>query len=578
MAVKASQKLGEFSAQNISNTALSYAKLEHNPGELLDIIARETLAKLATFTPQALSNTVWAFAKLEVLNVQLMDAVAKEALRKLYSFNAQNIANTVWAYANLGYESPALFDAIGVEAQRSMERFSPQNVSNTLWAYAKVNKQMPSLFELAARHATFSMQTFQPQSMANMMWAFATLYCLPDERFITSLCAHALALLSDFSPQNISNTIWALGTLKYRNADALMHAVACEMVKRLRSGEAEKAFSRQHLANTLWGYATLDCDPGQDMLSTLADAMARRAGECNPQEVSNTVWAFAKLGHYNEALMDTFAREAESRIWEFSQQNLANMAWAFGKLSHFAPSLLDAVAKQALSMAQELSLQHVTNILWTYASFLHPVPGFYEALLAEIRRRLAQEQFNAQQLSNMLWSLCILQRCTQDEWRELLTQFGSLGIAPGDLPEEALTQVYQSYLLMLVDQPGVDLAMPAGLRETAKSTWVASRKNVRVSWLHKDVSRVLKEMGLDHDIEHVTQDQLFSVDISLKGEQVAIEADGPHHFTSNTRMPLGEMKARARLLNARGWQVISVPFFNWTGHTDAHHKALLRQV
>ena len=58
---------------------------------------------------------------------------------------------------------------------------------------------------------------------------------------------------------------------------------------------------------------------------------------------------------------------------------------------------------------QDLALQHITNILWTYASFLHDVPDMLPAFTSQILKRLHTDQFNAQQLSNLLWSLCILQ-------------------------------------------------------------------------------------------------------------------------------------------------------------------------
>ena len=57
--------------------------------------------------------------------------------------------------------------------------------------------------------------------------------------------------------------------------------------------------------------------------------------------------------------------------------------------------------------AQELSLQHVSNILWAFASLQHLPPAMTGAFVAEIARRLASEPFNPQQLSNLLWSLCI---------------------------------------------------------------------------------------------------------------------------------------------------------------------------
>ena len=58
---------------------------------------------------------------------------------------------------------------------------------------------------------------------------------------------------------------------------------------------------------------------------------------------------------------------------------------------------------------QDLSLQHITNIMWTYASFLHEVPAMMTAFRQQILQRSQIEQFNAQQLSNLLWSLCIFQ-------------------------------------------------------------------------------------------------------------------------------------------------------------------------
>jgi len=59
--------------------------------------------------------------------------------------------------------------------------------------------------------------------------------------------------------------------------------------------------------------------------------------------------------------------------------------------------------------------------------------------------------------------------------------------------------------------------MPGGLMEAAQKTWLASARNVRVSALHRDVSRLLSEHGVLHTIEHLTDDHLFSVDIALAG-------------------------------------------------------------
>lgn len=63
------------------------------------------------------------------------------------------------------------------------------------------------------------------------------------------------------------------------------------------------------------------------------------------------------------------------------------------------------------------------------------------------------------------------------------------------------------------------------------------------------------------------------------GQRIAIEADGPHHFTANGVQPLGEMRARYRLLDARGWSVLSVPLLVWKAHSDdAAHRTFLQEV
>ena len=54
--------------------------------------------------------------------------------------------------------------------------------------------------------------------------------------------------------------------------------------------------------------------------------------------------------------------------------------------------------------------------------------------------------------------------------------------------------------------------------------------------------------------------------------------DGPHHFTANTLAVTGEMLARQKLLRARGWHVVSVPFFRWAGRSDDARAQWLLQV
>ena len=45
-------------------------------------------------------------------------------------------------------------------------------------------------------------------------------------------------------------------------------------------------------------WVCVQLDPGPAFLRAVASAMAERAANCNPQEISNTVWAYAKLSTF----------------------------------------------------------------------------------------------------------------------------------------------------------------------------------------------------------------------------------------------------------------------------------------
>ncbi|KAK9842858.1 hypothetical protein WJX74_003528 [Apatococcus lobatus] len=582
LAEAAKDKLNDFVPQNLSNTLLGFAKLDWIEESFLLALVETSMRKLEEFTPQALSNTAWACSKLGVYSKEFLDAIAQEATKKLNKFNAQNIANLIWAFASLAQSGDKstfidLFDGAAAAAEKQMGSFSPQNAANTIWAFAKLEHPVPSLMKAVAGHAEWSIKEYQPQSVANLVWALATLQGEPGAGLLQSVAAHFKSNLKEYSPQNLANTVWALATIKYTNKE-LLNAVAHEVSLRLKvtagrqlpiENSSSTMFTRQHLANILWAYATLETHPGVAMLRLAIHDLAILAPACNPQELSNSVWALARLGHYDADFMEIVAGEAESRISEFSQQNLANTAWAFSKISHFRQSLLDAIADQAVAIFEELSLQHVTNIMWTLASFNHVLPCVSEIFVPKLVKRMGEEAFNAQQLCNLLWSEAIM----QESWDMLMGKFTELA---EELPEEGLTQVYQAYLLVKLGSVNAEGSAPPGLLERAHEMWKKSATHVRVSFLHRDVSRVLTMLGHEHFIEQMTEDRLFSMDISLAREKVCIEVDGPHHFSANTLRPSGENLARQRLLRARGWAVVSIPFFKWSDKDDDDHVKLLQ--
>ena len=82
-----------------------------------------------------------------------------------------------------------------------------------------------------------------------------------------------------------------------------------------------EAHGAQAVSNSQWAYAKLGYNPGRELL----DCTARRAGgmlhQYTSQEIANSLWAFATLEHHTGAqLLDAAAVQIARRIEQFSPQ------------------------------------------------------------------------------------------------------------------------------------------------------------------------------------------------------------------------------------------------------------------
>lgn len=76
---------------------------------------------------------------------------------------------------------------------------------------------------------------------------------------------------------------------------------------------------------------------------------------------------------------------------------------------------------------------------------------------------------------------------------------------------------------------------PAWIMHEAREEWIANAyDDVNVSRLHADVAAVLSDLGVAHQLECLTDDEYFSLDLYLPDYDVALEVDGPSHFIEMT--------------------------------------------
>ena len=136
------------------------------------------------------------------------------------------------------------------------------------------------------------------------------------------------------------------------------------------------------------------------------------------------------------------------------------------------------------------------------------------------------------------------------------------------------------------------LGLNEGVVSKLREAWKEEVKSTTVSRLQREVARVLEEeLGVESAMEVTTEDGLLSIDVVPRGTKVAVEVDGPSHFVRTLRTDgngggrgdgvgapkaNGATLARRKLLGARGWTVVSVPYFEWDAcEGDAARQARL---
>jgi hypothetical protein len=111
-------------------------------------------------------------------------------------------------------------------------------------------------------------------------------------------------------------------------------------------------------------------------------------------------------------------------------------------------------------------------------------------------------------------------------------------------------------------QPGgsspAGLQLPEALQRACRAAWQRGG-GANVSDLQQQVAAVLRELGLQVEMEHMDPACLLSLDIVVtlpSGARVAVEVDGPEHFTRNrphrcARAPAGRLAASPRAAQAQ---------------------------
>ena len=479
--------------------------------EELVIRMRPQISKLDA---RSLSTAAYSFAKLNLKDKAFMADIALAVSGHIADFRPLGLANIAWAYAKVGLYDQDLMGTIAGMISDKIREFNAQDLATTAWAYGTLGVYNEALIKAIASETQTKVRTFNAQELVNTAWAYAKLGAY-DEGFMDAIAGAIQSRIGELNHHGLSNTAWAYAELRVCNQD-LMSAIALAVQGKIRD------FTPQELSSTAWAYAKLGVyDEG--FMDAIAGAIQSRIGELNHHGLSNTAWAYAELRVYNSELMSAIALAVQDKIRDFTPQELSSTAWAYATLFASNKALMADIAVEVQGKIRLFKPQELANIAWALAVFDIIDSPLLPLLKAEINDVFARGDLLGKEEMNQFIRV--------SDWQQLSKK------VPLFIPEK------NASFFDVNDGKGtfkdeVEAAL-AGTR--SKSEWV-----------------YVKEAYIRNIHHHVD----FLLYANATGKECLIEVDSPYHY-SKSQTPLGSTVLRDRLLRGLGYDLVTIPYYEW---------------
>ena len=129
------------------------------------------------------------------------------------------------------------------------------------------------------------------------------------------------------------------------------------------------------MSNTCWAFAKLGCK-AETLFAAIADQHKRLVGSGDVQALSNTCWSFAKLDCKADVLFEAVAGQHAQIVSSGNTLAMSNTCWAFAKLDCKAYALFEGVAGQHKKLASG-DVQVLRNLCWAFAKTGNKVSVIY---------------------------------------------------------------------------------------------------------------------------------------------------------------------------------------------------------
>lgn len=393
-----------WTQENTIKMYSSLAALRIRPSGLVGALAKrlnapETLENLRLLAMQRL------FHSLAILEWP----VSAETLRLLGTHflpyhRAMLDADTcglVWIIARRGEAVEDLLTAFAPAVHAVLPRCSMKQLADISRAYAKYpTSAVGGLFESIAARAARCIDGAAPEDIARVISAFDQVDIQPEALLIV-VEEWADRRLAALSPQALALALASFVRLNNRSPRLLRTAAACA-----RSKITE--MQRHELALVLWAFARLEFDPGEELRNHAEHALASAPAAFDDRELSNLIWALARLGHLPSAdSLAAICTGFDPLAGKCMAVSASLVLWSFATFNYRPPSKLTIALGSAVARdLRPLDPQTIALTSWALGTLGMRHEQFAHAVSVECSARSGcLDKFAPQNLANLAWGL-----------------------------------------------------------------------------------------------------------------------------------------------------------------------------
>ena len=431
-------RIGMFGHRDLASTALAFAKIvnllgknkrNHIRGSSYHELLRGILADrkesvfqdIATVSMPILSKLdgedatrlAYAYELIEYMPTfddgrTFFDHLAENSIPLLIRFNPLQLTCILWSYKKAGALNYPLFEAVAdhIVGLKQLDDFAIQELSSILVTLANAKISHPPLFEKVANHIIELKHpvAFKPQHLANIALAY-TKAGVSHPALFDKVAEHIVGLkhLNAFIPRNLACI------LAYSEAEihhpALFNKVANHMVALLDNQVAVKP---DDVSNIVWTFAKVGISHPR-LFEAVADHVVGldQLDHFNPHALDKIIRAYTRAEIPHPGLFEKVGDHvvALEQI-NFPPSIIFGFVWSFAKVGMSHPPLFEKIADHivALDNLDEFYPLALTNTVRAFARAGVSHPLLFEKVADHIVALDHLNDFFPPNFSDLLWA------------------------------------------------------------------------------------------------------------------------------------------------------------------------------